>query len=274
MEIKQMLNEEQCYKENQNDFDEINNSIEKMGFYSIPPEKKQAEDDKEKLPFYVKLIIFACGFAFGGYYLLQYIWVLIITKGDLDNITPAQEVGVISACYFTLFAISLFFIIKYRKYFAAKLKNPTKYLQGLIFGLVTVGIEMAVSMIMNSILPADTNANQQAIMDYTNCYPILMFFVTVFIGPLCEEMTYRVGLFEAIKEKNETAALIATSLIFAVIHISFSNTTIEAELNALPVYITIGFCLTYAYKKHGLACSYVAHVFLNLLSFLSILTQM
>lgn len=268
-----MLNQEQGYEENRNDFQEINTNIEKMGFYSIPPEKNQVEDNEEKIPFYVKIIMFACGFSYGGFFLLNVIFLLFTGKTKTEDITIGDEVFVISGVYFTLFAISLFFIIKYRKHFISKLKDPTKYLQGLVFGVITIGLEIGVSMIMNAILPADINANQQTIVDYTKAYPILMFFVTVFIGPLCEEMTYRVGLFEAIKEKNEKVALIATSLIFAAIHISFSDTTVEAELNALPVYIAIGLCLTYCYKKHGLACSYVAHVFLNLMSFLGILTQ-
>ena len=268
-----MLNQEQGYEENRNDFQEINTNIEKMGFYSIPPEKNQVEDNEEKIPFYVKIIMFACGFSYGGFFLLNVIFLLFTGKTKTEDITIGDEVFVISGVYFTLFAIFLFFIFTYRKYFASKLKNPSLYLKGLIFGVVTIGIEMGVGMIMNTILPAETNANQQTIIDYTQAYPILMFIVTVFIGPLCEEMTYRVGLFEAIKEKNETVALIATSLIFAAIHISFQDTTARAELNALPVYMAIGFCLTYCYKKYGLAASYVAHVLLNLLSFLAILSQ-
>ena len=269
-----MLNEEQGYKENKNDFQEINSNIEKMQFSPIPPTKSQAEEDKEKLPLMVKIAMFASGFAWAGFLLIQYIWVFIVrnTVEDIESVTA--NVALISGSYFTLFGVFLYFLIRYRKYFFSKLKDPTKYLYGLLYGVVTIGIEIAVSMIMNAILPADVNSNQKLIINYTEAYPILMFFVTVFVGPLCEELTYRVGLYESLKEKNETLALIATSLIFAFIHISFSDTTVQAELNALPVYIAIGFCLTYTYKKGGLASSYVAHVFLNLISFLSILSQL
>ena len=269
-----MLNQEQGYEENRNDFGEINNNIKNMGFCPIPPENKQVEDNKEKLPFSVRLAIVACGFAYGGFLILNVIWFLFTGKTDSKALTIGETVFVNCGVYFSLFAIFLFFILKYRKYFIAKLKDPSKYLQGLIFGVITIGIEIGVTMIMNAILLAEVNENQKVIIDCTKAYPILMFIVTVFVGPLCEEMTYRVGLFEAIKEKNEKAALIATSLIFAAIHISFSDTTVQAELNAFPVYVAIGFCLTYAYKKHGFACSYITHVFLNLIAFLSIMTQM
>ena len=122
--------------------------------------------------------------------------------------------------------------------------------------------------------PSETNANQSDIMELTTAYPTIMFFITVIIGPLCEEITYRVGLFELLKEKNEIMAFIVSSLIFAFIHMSFIDTTLKAELTAFPIYLCIGLCLTYAYKKYGLACSYVAHLSLNLISFLSIISQL
>ena len=91
------------------------------------------------------------------------------------------------------------------------------------------------------------------------------------IGPFCEEITYRVGLFDLIKRKNKILAYIIEVLIFAFIHIQFSETTLGAELAAFPIYLAIGFFLTFAYDKFDLPASYMAHIFLNTISFIAVI---
>lgn len=265
-----MLNQEEGYKENKNDFDEINNNIEKMGFSPTPVLKKD-EDNGEKLSFKTKLILFLCGFAYAGFLVLQLVWVLILSFIEDKSLF---SVAAISATYLSLFGIFVYFGFKNKKYFISKLKDPTKYLYGLICALITIGIEIVVALIINTLFPTETNANQAAVESYITSYPTLMFFITVVIGPLCEEITYRVGLFELLKEKNETMALIVSSLIFAFIHISFTDTTFAAEAASFPIYLSIGLCLTYSYKKFGLPGSYVAHMSLNLISFLASISQL
>lgn len=265
-----MLNQEQGYEENRNDFDEINNNLQKMGFTPSQVEKNNENND-EKLPFKVKLILFLCGFSYIGFLILQLIWILVLKAFVEDDVT--LSVSVVSGTYLSLFGIFIYFGIRYKKYFLSKIKDPTRYLYGLLCGVITIGIEIAVSLIITTLFPSETNANQAAVESYTFAYPTLMFFITVIIGPLCEEITYRVGLFELLKEKNEILALILTSLIFAFIHISFTDTTFLAEATSFPIYLTIGLCLTYGYKKYGLPCSYIAHMLLNLISFLAIANQ-
>jgi hypothetical protein len=241
-----------------------------MGFTPTPTNKK-IEENTEKLPFKTKLILFLCGFSYVGFLVLNLVWGLIFSTVEDKTL---RYVFIISTTYLSLFGIFVFFAVKNKKYFIEKLKDPTKYLYGLIFGLVTIGIEIAIASIITTIFPSETNANQSDIIELTTAYPTIMFFITVIIGPLCEEITYRVGLFELLKEKNEIMAFIVSSLIFAFIHMSFTDTTPQAELTAFPIYLCIGLCLTYAYKKYGLACSYVAHLSLNLISFLSIISQL
>lgn len=266
-----MLNQEQGYQENKNNFDEINNSIEKMGFSPTPVMKKD-ENNEEKLPFKTKLILFLIGFAYAGFLVIQLVWGFIFSFIKDKEVT--YPVVVVTITYLSMFGAFVYFGIKNKKYFINKLKDPTKYLYGLICGLITIGIEMIIAYIINVLFPSDINANQKAVESYITAYPTLMFFITVVIGPLCEEITYRVGLFELLKEKNETMALIVSSLIFAFIHISFTDTTVIAEVTAFPIYLCIGLCLTYGYKKYGLPCSYIAHLSLNLISFLASMTQL
>lgn len=265
-----MLYLEEDYQENKSDFDEINSNIEKINLtnYSV---SKKPDENEEKLSFKTKLIMFLCGFSYVGFLILSVFWTLVLRGFFEDEL--ALSVAIISALYFSLFGIMLFFVFKNKKYFISKIKDPTKYLYGLLFALATIAIEVAVSYVINVLFPADTNANQQTVIDYTTNYPTLMFFVTVLIGPFCEEFTYRVGLYELLKEKNEIMAFIVSSLVFAFIHISFSDTTLAAELTSYPIYLTIGLCFTYAYKKYGLPCSYVSHVMLNLISYMAITFQ-
>ena len=100
-----------------------------------------------------------------------------------------------------------------------------------------------------------------------------MFLVSVVVGPMCEEITYRVGLYGALREKNKVIGFIVSGLVFAFMHIVFTDTTLRAELTAFPIYLLISYFLNYAYEKNGLACSYMAHMTLNLISFIAIMSM-
>ena len=262
-----MLNSDDNYSNNNTDFDEINSTIEQIGV-----NKKNNPKNEEKLPFNTKMAMFLLGFSYAGLLgisLIVSLFVLIFTKDEgLSNII------VQSVSYVILLGAFIYVCYPYKKFFLKNLQEPTNYLYGFLFGLMTIGCEIIVSYLVGLIYQADTNANQAVVESLVNSYPTLMFIVTVFIGPICEELTYRVGLFGMLKEKNETMAFIVSALVFAFVHISFFDTTVAAELTAFPVYLTIGFLLTYAYKRYGLACSLVAHMMLNLLSFIAIILHL
>lgn len=269
-----MLNLDEEYQENKSGFDEINSNIEKMGMYSVTSPQKP-EIKEEKLSNKTRLIMFLCGFSYFGFLILQIFWGIVFENFIEDELT--FNVATISALYFSLFGIMMFIAIKNKDYFKNKIKDPTKYLYGLIYGIATIGIEIAVSYLITTLFPTETNANQATVIEFASNYPTLMFFVIVLIGPLCEELTYRVGLYELIKDvskNNDILAIILSSLVFAFIHISFTETTVAAELASFPIYLTIGVCFTFAYKKFGLPCSYICHVLINLLSFWSIVAQL
>jgi hypothetical protein len=265
-----MLNLEDNYHNSQNDFDEINKTLEQIDVSQMTASKKQ-ENDEEKLPFFRKLALFLCGFAYCGLILIATIMSLIF--GEIFTDKSALQAAVQTSTYIALLIVLFCIAFPYRKYFINNLKDVTKYLYGILFGLMTIAIEIVVSKIINYFFPSEINANQEAVEQFILNYPTLMFFITVLIGPFCEEITYRVGLYEMIREKNETVALIVTSLIFAFVHIQFTETTFRAEATAFPIYLVIGFMLTYTYKKQGLPGSFVAHAMLNAISFLSTLVR-
>ena len=100
---------------------------------------------------------------------------------------------------------------------------------------------------------------------FITIYPFISLIFLGVIGPICEELTYRVGLFSVLKKPKWLAYVIGT-LVFALAHFSFTSTNIINELVNLPVYIVSGFALCLAYDKFGLAASLTAHTVNNIYS--------
>ncbi len=128
----------------------------------------------------------------------------------------------------------------------------------IIYNLIIIysGIEMS------------DNQNESAIVAMMTSYPIMSLIAFVVLGPIVEEMTYRLGLFSLIHRLNRPLAYVVTMLVFGVIHMSFNPETIINELINLPSYILAGTILTIAYEREGFAVSTYAHITNNLISFL------
>ena len=65
----------------------------------------------------------------------------------------ALEAAVQTSTYLALLIVLFCVAFPYRKYFINNLKDVTKYLYGILFGLMTIGIEIAVSYIINYFFP-------------------------------------------------------------------------------------------------------------------------
>lgn len=119
-------------------------------------------------------------------------------------------------------------------------------------------------------IPVSDNANQAAIVSLESKFPFTSLVVFGLIGPICEELTYRVGLFSLIKRKNKALAYILTIIIFAFIHFNFSTntTTLINEFINLPYYMFAAFAFSFTYDKFGFAGSATAHVINNVYSLL------
>ena len=116
-----------------------------------------------------------------------------------------------------------------------------------------------------------TNANQGALNSAILASPIVSCLTLSLVGPFCEELGYRVGLFGLSSRLGKVAGYIITIIVFALIHVSFSwesATEMVVELVNLPSYLIGGVLLTLAYDKFGFACSFSAHALYNLFSVL------
>lgn len=148
-----------------------------------------------------------------------------------------------------------------------------KRLKTILLGLSYGGLVIVVVIIYNFIVIAtgyemSDNQNESSITRLMQSYPLMSLLAFVILGPLVEEITYRLGLFSLIHRLNRPLAYIVTMLVFGIIHMSFNPDTIINELINLPSYILAGTVLTFAYEKEGFAVSTYAHITNNLVSFL------
>lgn len=154
-----------------------------------------------------------------------------------------------------------------------KVIKAFKPLRNLVTGLSYGGLLIVATIAYNLLVLAtgyqmSDNQNESAIVAMMTGYPIMSFITFVVLGPIVEEITYRLGLFSFVHRLNRPLAYVVTMLIFGVIHMSFRPDTIINELINLPSYIIAGTILTIAYEKEGFAVSTYAHITNNLISFL------
>ena len=218
---------------------------------------------------FAQLGTFLLGFAYVGMLAIQLFLVFI-----LRSLSFAQDETLFKTLIFfftyVLMAIGLFAIPIFtrRQLFFSKFKNKLDYLYGFGYA-VTI---LCLSSIINAIItifyqmPAD-NLNQEAAELIAKSYPLLAFFIIGIIGPLCEELTYRVGLYSFFRRINKYLAVFLTAVIFALIHFEFGAENMAVELVALPSYIISGIVFSIAYEHRGPACSMTAHVLFNIFAF-------
>ena len=118
---------------------------------------------------------------------------------------------------------------------------------------------------------ASEGQNQSIATEMVLRNPATCIIILGFIGPLVEELTYRVGLFTLCKRASTVLAYIVTTLVFAAIHIDFFSENIINELVALPDYLFAGAIFCLLYDREGFGASYLAHVGNNLFSVISII---
>lgn len=140
---------------------------------------------------------------------------------------------------------------------------------GIGLGIGLIFVSMGYNIIVRLIFKGTTsNDNQQSIeLIYNNyLFPSLILFGLV--GPLCEEITYRLGLFTLLKRVNKVLPYIITPIVFGLIHFNVTSSNIINELINLPNYIIAGLYLCFVYNQFGFTASYLAHATNNFIPIL------
>ncbi len=213
--------------------------------------------------------LFLAGFSFAGMLVAELIF------GNLFGFIGDKvlfKTLTISFAYLLMFTglISIIFLTR-KKHFCSKFVKPLDYIYGIGYALTLFFVAVIVSSIITLFYKAEDNTNQGVAIEIAKNYPIIAFIVMGLLGPICEELTYRVGLYSFFRRINKYLALAISAIIFALIHFDFTAENMVNELWALPQYIVAGVVLGLAYEHHGPACSLTAHLLYNIAAFFMML---
>jgi len=216
-----------------------------------------------------QLFVFLMGCV--GYYAITFIVELIVIKVNNATEFDARMTAITISLSYGFLLLALIGIINkdFPKKILGKMKNPKAYGYGLVLGIAYIVISILYGLFLTYVikLPSD-NTNQSLVVSYVKSYPALAFFVVVLIGPICEELTYRVGLFNLLLRSKRWIAYVVTAVLFGLIHFDFTAKDMIVELWNLPTYMLGGLVFAFIYDRYGFAASLTAHVLNNFISFI------
>lgn len=219
---------------------------------------------------FAQLGLFLAGFSFVGMLLIQLTIFYIIDSFDLSEGVVDAIINTGTYLILLLTLASIVFFTR-RKYFFSKYKRGIDYIYGIGYAVTLILMGSLIGNFISIFHETSDNINQTAAVSYSHNYPILAFFILGIVGPVCEELTYRVGLYSFLRRINKYLAIGVSAVIFALIHFSFKQDAIINELWSLPSYLVSGVILALAYEHRGPACSMVAHILYNIFAFILIL---
>ena len=155
--------------------------------------------------------LFLAGFSYVGMLISEIITTLILA-GMADR-------GLASALtllftYLLMFSALLVICFSSRtNILVEKYKRRNDYLFGLFYASAIINTGMFINVIQSFFYQA-TNGNQVTAESIITNYPIIAIFVVCLLGPICEELTYRVGLYSFLRRINKILAIIVTTLVF------------------------------------------------------------
>ena len=204
--------------------------------------------------------------------IIQLILQLIIPEYFVKD-SPYYITGltIINTIRYMLLSITFVSLLLPRlKIIIKKFKDWKGDIIGLGFGAGIILLTIFYNLIISQFIDLGTNTNEVAAESMIVAYPVLSIIVLGILGPICEEITYRYGLFSLLDKKNKILAYILTPLVFAIIHFDFTGDLVIELLN-LPVYIIAGLSLTFAYDRFGFNTAIIAHITNNLYAIITTL---
>jgi membrane protease YdiL (CAAX protease family) len=177
-----------------------------------------------------------------------------------------------SLSYFTLFMIGMIITWPFIR---------TRFIPAFLSGQWSLGLPFTFAILLSSFglvslydalgIQLDDNQNQAAIVRLVKDSPIISLITFGFLGPIVEEWTYRLGLFQYLKSRSKWIAYLVTLTIFGLIHFNFNATNLMNELLNLPIYLIAGAWFCFIYDRFGLQVAMATHIFNNVISVMSIL---
>jgi len=259
----------------------MNKELTPPDFSSVQQaEEKTSHHDRPAFVFSSEkhLVIFGIGFLgvnlFSAFIVLFFRLTLGHIPGQLNPgfLATNDFIGLSNGLiYFIIIVVMMIPLSSHLQMIISSFKNKKVWINGLGYTALIIILSGIYNFILQLTgLKISDNANQSTIVNLVLNSPLDSFIWIVLLGPIVEELTYRLGLFTMIKKKNRVLAYIGVMLIFGLIHFDFTNENLLNELLNLPSYIIGGAVLCLAYDREGLATSVTAHIFNNLLSFVMI----
>jgi len=212
--------------------------------------------------------------------ILSFIFVVFFNNGSSEM--TVNQVGSLNfLSYAFLFAGLIVVIYLNRKIIFPHLGEKFwRYLVGIGLGAALILVtDLYGTLIQKAFPDLPLNENEETVENIVLVLPVLSVIFFGIIGPICEEFTYRVGIFSLLNRINRVLAYIGSALLFAFAHFGITG-ILNGDMNAflvelinLPVYILSGLTLAFAYDKFGLSGSMSCHITNNVYCIIVILIQ-
>lgn len=237
-------------------------------------EPKKFKLESQMFPPRKQMMFFAIGwFGFQVIALLtQILYGFIFSAAYKISITSALtnlrvQMLVNATAYLVLFTILIALAYSDLLKIAKSFKQYQSYIAAVVCFAAIIVFNILYSYIVSLLRePVSSNINQQSLDTMDSLYPFTSMIVFGFIGPICEEITYRVGLFSLFKRKSRWLAYVITIIVFAFIHFNFETKSLINELLNLPFYAFAAVAFSFTYEHFGFAGSATAHIINNVFS--------
>jgi membrane protease YdiL (CAAX protease family) len=177
-----------------------------------------------------------------------------------------------SLSYFTLFMIGIIITWPFLQSTLIPALLSGRWWLGLPFTFAILLTSYGLVSLYDALgIQLDANQNQAAIVRLVKDSPIISLITFGLLGPIVEEWTYRLGLFQYLKGRSKWIAYLVTLTIFGFIHFDFNAANLTNELLNLPIYLVAGAWFCFLYDRFGLQVAMATHIFNNLISIMSIL---
>ncbi|MBR0294586.1 MAG: CPBP family intramembrane metalloprotease [Bacilli bacterium] len=247
-------------------------------------DKLKLSSNAVNVAWYFQLIFFAVGWM--GIQIIASIIqvaVLFISRVPVEEFTSRMDI--LAPVEFITYGLELVIMIillfiskgykQVRRPFTDIIEGEKTYITGIL-GVVVIFILSIVYELFRQNFNTSTNTNQALIETMVKTYPILCLIFFGIIGPFCEELTYRVGLFGLLRRWNRVGAILLSAFIFAFIHFDISSLLLivtEGDFNPIidelwnfPSYLIGGLGLVLLYDLFGFGASTTAHILNNVMS--------
>ena len=246
--------------------EDLETNIDEQKVIDIDTQKVPIINDSKSLPIWKNIVLFLAGAI--GLFVVSLIAGLIVSTFGLGS--DVEKNGAATFITYGLLFVALIGIVNIDFLKFLKDKKWPSIVIGVGIGAIMIGFPIFYNMIVYFFREPAINENEQGLRSFINVYPVSSVLILGLVGPVCEELTYRVGLFNVFK-KYKWLAYVVSVLIFAFMHFSFTSEDIVNELINLPVYIFSGLALAYAYDRFGFWSSLAAHVTNNIYSVLMVI---